>query len=141
MTTATKYLTAIALALTLTACASSQEAAPTPDAARATRYLKHYAGCWAEAPSAQEAQLRCQHLAPGPDHYLRRDENGEAVYLTGGKFPVPRYDYVPEDHADCLEEIQEWFRKAYDAPSAKSAYLFAEAVCAVPPPRYTNVED
>lgn len=135
----TKYLAAITLAMTLTACAASQQAAPTPDAVPA--YLRHYAECWAEAASAEAAQLRCRHLAPRPDHYLRRDENGEAVYLTGGRFPVPRYDFSPEAHAACLEEMQDWIRKSYELPSAKSMNLFDEAVCAVPPPQYTNVQD
>ena len=139
--TARKILIAAVLAASavLAGCAAAQQAAPDGD--KVPAYLQQYAECWARARSDEAAPLRCRHLAPGPDYYLRRDENGEAVYLTGGRFPVPRYDFTPEDHKACTQETEEWFKKSYRTVNAGTAYLFAEAVCAVPPPQYTNVQD
>ena len=144
----------LTMTLVITACASSQQAVLPTDPGPVPAYLRTYAECWADTArgqqarppaatfnSADAAQLRCRHLAPGAEHYLRRDEHGEPVHLKLGGWPVPRYDYSPEAHAACLTDTKAWFRESHPQAGAGHPDLFAETVCAVPPPQYTNVED
>ena len=147
-------IAALAMSLALAACAAPRPEDVPADPPAAPAYLQAYASCWADAARNREAQppantfssydaalLRCRHLAPGPDHYLRRDEEGRAVHVQAGRPQAPRYDYSTEAHAACLTDTSAWFRGLYPHAGSYHPNLFAEVVCAVPPPQYTNVRD
>ena len=138
-------IAAAAAAIALTACTGI---VPTPSGTD-TRpaAVQAYATCWADTAKSQDANppantfntsdasmLRCRHLRPGPDYWLTHN-------ITGGRLPVPRYRYSVADHEICLSETVAWFRGAHPDAGASHPHLFAEIICAVPPPVYTNVPE
>lgn len=138
-------IAAAVLAVTLTACAQPETTPRGTDTRPAA--WQDYAACWADTANsadasppantfntADAAMLRCRNLRPGADYWL--DHN-----LTGGRLPVPRYKYSVAEHEQCLTATVEWFRAAHPEAGAGHPFLFAETICAVPPPVYTNVPE
>ena len=113
---------ALALALTLAACAGPRPPGVPADPQAVPAHLQAYASCWADTARKREAQppantfrsydaalLRCRHLAPGPDHYLRRGEEGRTVHVQAGRHQAPRYEHSTEAHTACLTDTRAWF--------------------------------
>ena len=136
--------TAVA-AIALTACTATSPTPSQTDAPSTT--VQDYAACWADTARSQDASppantfntsdasmLRCRHLRPGPDYWLTH-------HITGGRLPVPRYKYSVADHEQCLTETVAWFKNTHPDAGASHPHFFAEIICAVPPPVYTNVPE
>ena len=134
------------LSVTFTACADPEATPAGGDTPSPS--VQEYAACWGDtaraggasppvavfARSTDASLIRCRHLEPGADYWIDH-------YITGGRFPVPRYRYSVAEHEECLATTAAWFKDTHPEAWDAQPDLFAETVCAVPPPVYTNVPE